>query len=365
MPTIWRVGGILSRRINAVRRDCAGSGSVRRLPDAEADYSTQIESQHGLLFAEQYLEAASYGKLDIEFAPLHHWLRVEHNYDHYLGRSRNGERITGEIDEDAVRLADPDFDFTGQDIVMIVMPSSHFGGGNAGGRVSTEEGGLSTTRVNTSFSKSRLPHEWGSTAAHELAHNLGLSDLYDRSGSRAPRPPEVEGWTWANMGLMGFSIWLPPGYGYGFERDEMLAWSRWQLGWLDPTQIRCITDPEATVTLSPVANPGNGPAMAAIPLSGTELIVIESRRKLGYDTDSGIWADRDLLPEGVLVYTVDAGLSTGLLPIKGANETTSGFSRESPFLTEGQSTTVAGYTITLQSDDGETHTVKISKTSVG
>ena len=25
--------------------------------------------------------------------------------------------------------------------------------------------------------------------------------------------------------------------------EEMLAWSRWQLGWLDPTQIRCLTEP--------------------------------------------------------------------------------------------------------------------------
>ena len=98
--------------------------------------------------------------------------------------------------------------------------------------------------------------------------------------------------------------------------------------------------------------------MAAIPLSGTEVIVVESRRRLGYD--SGILSIR---PGGVLVYTVDAALTTGALPIKGANETTSGFSDESPFLTEGQSITVAGYTITLLSDDGETHTIKIYRTN--
>ena len=62
--------------------------------------------------------------------------------------------------------------------------------------------------------------------------------------------------------------------------SEMLAWSRWQLGWLEPAQIRCVTGTEATVTLSPVANPGTGTAMAAIPISRHKAIVMESRHKL-------------------------------------------------------------------------------------
>ncbi len=325
-------------------------------PDAEAEYSTRHESRESLPYAEQYLETASYGKLDIEFVPLHRWLRVENNYADYLGSLYNESES---ISEAATRLADPEFDFSGIDVVMTVGPSTHFKGANAGGQVTTDGSSLATTRINVPsrsiiFLGDGTLREWGHAATHELAHSLGLADLYDASGSRASRTPEVANWRSAEFGLMGFRVLLPPEYGYRFDGGEMLAWNRWLLGWLDPTQIRCITEPEATVDLAPVADPGDGAAMAAIPLSGTEVIVVESRRRLGY---SPLW------PGGVLVYTVDAALETGALPIKGANETTSGFSDESAFLTEGQSTTVAGYTITLLSDDGETHLVKVSRTS--
>ena len=328
-------------------------------PDAEAEYSTRHESRESLRYAEQYLEAASYGKLDIEFVPLHRWLRVENNYGDYLGSVYNESES---ISEAAARLADPEFDFSGIDVVMTVGPSTHFDGANAGGQVTTDEGSLTTNRINVPsrsiiFLGDGTLQEWGHAATHELAHSLGLADLYDARGARAPRSPEVTNWPSAEFGLMGFNVLLPPEYGYRFDGGEMLAWTRWLLGWLDPAQIRCITEPEATVDLTPVADPGDGTAMAAVPISRTEVIVIESRRKLGYDTGS------PLVAEGVLVYTVDAAIATGALPIKGANETTSGFSDESPFLTEGQSITVAGYTITLLSDDGETHTVKISRTS--
>ena len=329
-------------------------------PDAEAEYSTRHESRESLRYAEQYLEAASYGKLDIEFVPLHRWLRVENNYGDYLGSVYNESES---ISEAAARLADPEFDFSGIDVVMTVGPSTHFDGANAGGQVTTDEGSLATNRINLPsswiiFLGDGTLQEWGHAATHELAHSLGLADLYDARGARAPRSPEVANWPSADFGLMGFRVFLPPEYGYRFDGGEMLAWNRWLLGWLDTAQIRCITEPEATVDLTPVADPGDGTAMAAIPLSRTEVIVVESRRRFGYDSDIS-----QRLPEGVLVYTVDAALATGALPIKGANETTSGFSDESPFLTEGQSITVAGYTITLLSDDGETHTVKISRTS--
>ncbi len=329
-------------------------------PDAEAEYSTRHESRESLRYAEQYLEAGSYGKLDIEFVPLHRWLRVENNYGDYLGSVYNESES---ISEAAARLADPEFDFSGIDVVMTVGPGTHFDGANAGGQVTTDEGSLTTNRINLPsswiiFLGDGTLQEWGHAATHELAHSLGLADLYDARGSRASRTPEVANWPSAEFGLMGFNVLLPPEYGYRFDGGEMLAWNRWLLGWLDPAQIRCITEPEATVDLTPVADPGDGTAMAAIPLSRTEVIVVESRRRFGYDSDIS-----QRLPEGVLVYTVDAALATGALPIKGANETTSGFSDESPFLTEGQSITVAGYTITLLSDDGETHTVKISRTS--
>ena len=138
--------------------------------------------------------------------------------------------------------------------------------------------------------------------------------------------------------------------------SEMLAWSRWQLGWLEPAQIRCVTGTEATVTLSPVANPGTGTAMAAIPISRHKAIIMESRHKLGYDTA--------LATEGVLVYTVDAALATRRLPLKMAGDTGNAQVNDYPILTQGQSVTIGGYTITVQSvtPSGDTITITKDKT---
>ena len=97
-------------------------------PDAVANHSTEEEAALGLPYAEQYLEAASYGRLDVEFVALHRWLRAENNYDHYASPGALGEaRVV--IDSEAVRLADPSFDFTGFHAAMTVLPSSHFAGG--------------------------------------------------------------------------------------------------------------------------------------------------------------------------------------------------------------------------------------------
>ena len=66
--------------------------------------------------------------------------------------------------------------------------------------------------------------------------------------------------------------------------------------------------------------------MAAVPLSDTEVIVVESRRKIGYDGEGF-----GTLPgEGVLVYTVDAALSSGELPIKIGEDTGDGHIERSP-----------------------------------
>ena len=325
-------------------------------PDAVAAHTTRQEADQSLAYIEKYLETASYGRLDIEFVPLHRWLRAEHNHDHYLSGA-----VTGAMDKEAVRLADPHFDFTGHDILMIVMPSTHFHGANATGMVYTQEGALTTTRINTALSaKPRsTPLGWGHKATHEIAHTLGLLDMYAYDTSRHELPAG-EQWVSTHFGLMGLEASYPSTRQDRVYAREMLAWSRWQLGWMNPSQIRCITEPDITVTLNPIAlDPGNATAMAAIPLSQSKVIVIESRRKLGYDTSR----DASLATEGVLVYTVNATLGSGGLPIKLAGDTGNGRIDRYPILTVGQSVTTHGYTITVDTDNGDTHTITINTTS--
>lgn len=150
----------------------------------------------------------------------------------------------------------------------------------------------------------------------------------------------------------------------------MLAWSRWQLGWLSETQVSCVTDDKATVRLGPVASPGAETAMAAIPLNSHEVIVIESRRQIGYDAPDGYVASSGattefptLITPGVVVYTVDSFVESGKLPVKFAGDSGNGQVNDFPVLELGESVTLRGYTITVTADDGDTHTVSMTRKS--
>ena len=97
--------------------------------------------------------------------------------------------------------------------------------------------------------------------------------------------------------------------------------------------------------------------MAAIPLNLHQIIVIENRRKLGYDAaptpvhhTGNVTPSHGLLEEGVLVYTVDTLIESGQLPIKILGNTRVGGFDSFPVLTAGESVTLHGYTITITND---------------
>ncbi|MCY3650596.1 MAG: hypothetical protein F4Z00_04020 [Acidimicrobiaceae bacterium] len=363
-------------------------------PDAVATHSTEVEAALGLPYAEAYLEAVSYGRLDVEFVALHRWLRAENNYDHYAQPGALGDaRVV--VDSEAVRLADPSFDFTGFHAAMTVLPSSHFAGGenNLYG-LSTDEGPVGpVSRVNNfALDEPREAFRWGDVAAHELMHGLGLPDHYPYDGSvhqlLEPSGSQAETVVRGNFGLMGLTAvfraraadrrhridWVYPNgatstsYAETLTAAEMLAWSRWQLGWLDESQVRCIDTPDARVRLSPVADPGAGVAMAVVPLSETEMLVIESRRQIGYDAvemerfpDGVVASVPKLAVEGVLIYTVDASRLSGQLPVWLAGDSGNGQVDAYPILVRGERVFVAGYTIGVVAADGNTHIVQIIK----
>ena len=361
-------------------------------PDARAPYSTQEETDRldsfpsdgslyygNLATVEKYLETASYGKLDVELIPLRRWLRTRHNLVEFLYDPNAffyGGAISHHISAEAIELADDTVDVSEVDVIVTVLPSSYFRGGRAQGAVQADGRIIPTLQVNViprGRPSSNMPQAWGHTTAHEIAHILGLTDLYptQQGGYQGefpiPPAPADMGWVHVETGLMGLEghYLAPQTATKGIDSTralEMLAWSRWQLGWLEPTQIRCVTEPSATVTLSPVTDPGTGVVMAAVPTSDTHLIVIESRRDRGYD--GGQLTTYDRTPqhnEGVFVYTVDSSLTE--LPIKFATDDGDGQLDQSPTLPLGGTLNIKGYKITVIADDGNTHTVQITNTT--
>ena len=388
LPT-WAPTAVGSLRVAVVFAD---------FPDAQATHSTQEEAEFGLPFMTRFLETVSYGRLDVTTEVRHGWLRMTRPYSDYMSERATNEQVsepdagTRSLSREIVAAADPSFDFAGSDVVLFVLPSSHFAGGQAGGNVSADGSLMQITFANTMpLSQQTSARNWGLIAAHEVAHALGLTDLYPY-GDDHQRTPRTDGQHWVRtvFGRMRLESYFPASADDSrFEEirrhadghtqttnarhvtfDEMLAWSRWQLGWLDDDQIRCVTDSVATVELEPVAAPGAGTVMAVVPLAQNQVLVMESRRRLGFDsvrpyTDSlGTRVTPPGLPvEGVLVYTVDASLGAGDLPLKVAGDSGDGTVADFPLLEPGDSITVRGYTVSVlaDSDLGRSHTVSILK----
>ncbi len=362
-------------------------------PDAQATHTAEDEAALGLPWAEEYLEAASYGQLDVQFVPHRQWLRAPQSHSDYLEESPGGGlRVTGDaIYAAAIELIDDEIDFSGFHSLAVVLPSSHFSGGTAGGAVEVD--GVSLRRHinnNRPLAEPVEPTGWGFVAAHELVHNLGLLDLYpyDSAAHEQPGPPSGQEWIPVRFGLMELNAYFLadaslllrrttktyPDGGWEWRQVErllpieMLAWSRWQLGWLPEHQIQCVTGGTATVALAPISSADGAVAMAAVPIDQHQIIVIESRRQLGYDRGreftwqrGGTGRMQALIEEGALVYTVDSFIGSGELPIKIAGDSGNGQVDEFPVLTRGESVTLHGYTITVTAADGDTHTVSITR----
>ena len=133
--------------------------------------------------------------------------------------------------------------------------------------------------------------------AHEYGHVLGLPDLYDTDYSSGG----IGEW-----GLMSGGSWTArEGDPVGSSPSHMTAWSKMQMGWLDPVIINAVTPgvliPPAET--SPVAYRVFRQGEAG----GNEYFLIENRRALGFD--EGLLRRQIAYglaqPEGLVIYHID------------------------------------------------------------
>lgn len=271
--------------------DAPGQGSAL---DRLAEFFPQTQ---------KWFTTSSYGRLDYRpEAPIAHWLRMPKSFKEY-GIERGAPFDPGyrELVQDIVAAADPAVDFRHYDLVNVLITP------NAG--PSALDTVLSVTFAgnveapvadgvpvaNVSFIYSRQDDGSGSYALtgyrvlpHENGHVFGLPDLYTQEGGSAVGHWDIMSEDW----------------GAG---NDLLAWHKWKLGWLDDSQVGCAATPGSTeYTLTPLAGKG-GRKLVFVPISSKAGYALELRTPEGNDAA--------VCRPGILIYKVDADVDTGNGPI--------------------------------------------------
>ena len=219
--------------------------------------------------ASSWFRSVSYGRLALEVETVPRWLPLPASSTEYLADP-------GRYLADAVAAADPYVDFSRVDVVYLAP---------AAGTPETQTSAILNgfgVRADGRDVRFWVPFDAGFAEQddewlllHETGHLLGLPDLYVRGAAG----------TFHRWDLMAARY-----------PSELFAWHRWKLGWLDPTQVVCISGRTTrVVTLSPLERPGGRKAIFV--RRGRRVFAVEVRAHIGYD--------RTLCETGVLVYEVD------------------------------------------------------------
>ena len=121
---------------------------------------------------------------------------------------------------------------------------------------------------------------------------------------------------------------------------EYLAWERWILSWLDDNQVVCLPSGKITANLNAVPLSG-GQKMIVSPISETRAVVVEVRRRVGYDLS--------LPEEGPLVYLVYTSRQNGDGVIKVLPLNDSDVQKTSAPLSVGETLTFEGVSVLYNS----------------
>ena len=285
------------------------TGTVRALnlmvdfPDAPGQGSPLDRLAEFFPQTREWFAISSYGRLDYRAeAPVTRWLRMPRRFTEYgIERGAPFEPAYRVLAQDIVAAADPEVDFRSYDLINILVtpnagPSaldtvlSVTFSGNAQAPVAD-----GVTVANASFVYSRQDDGSGSydetgyrVLPHENGHVFGLPDLYTPDGGGAVGHWDIMSEDWG-------------------ANNDLLAWHKWKLGWLDDSQVACAVTPGTSEhVLTPLARAG-GTKLVVVPLSARSGYAVELRTRGGND--------EEVCRPGVLIYRVDADVDTGRGPV--------------------------------------------------
>jgi M6 family metalloprotease-like protein len=267
--------------------------------DLHASESTSNLYNRFVPHSRAWYEEVSYGRLQLSVTPVQHWLRMPHSLSAYgLGDGISWPEHRDYI-ADAIAAADDEVDFSRYQVVYVVAAkgtrverSPAFQAYPGSG---IEADGHELRYGATFFDDTRSDSRYAASVfIHETGHILGLPDLYD-----VPKPTYWSLFRYA--GGWDTMSWNSPG-------GHFLAWEKWKLGWLDPSQLTCLNGPgSVTTTITPLERPG-GLKAVVIPTGISSAFVVEARKRIGQDAG--------LCEDGILVYSVDASVRSGYGPVR-------------------------------------------------
>lgn len=252
---------------------------------------------------QEWFRTASYGRLDYQPAtPVTRWLRMPRPFKGY-GIERGAPFDPGyrQLVQDIVATADPMVDFSAYDILNVLI-TPNAGPSALDTVLSVTFAGNGDAPVadgvpiaNASFVYSRQDDGSGSYSRtgyrvlpHENGHTFGLPDLYTQEGGGAVGHWDIMSEDW------------------GADND-MLGWHKWKLGWLDASQVGCVTARGSVeYELTPLYRPGGG-KLVLVPVDARSSYALEVREQGGND--------EVVCRPGVLIYKVDGTIDTGHGPV--------------------------------------------------
>lgn len=288
--------------------------------------------------ATEFYKEISYGRLELNLDAHHEWLRLSKPSAHY-GKGIYKFLPHREFIQEAVDLADSKVDFSETDVVLVMSnPEAKaialgpvFKSLDAEYQIKTAE-----KRISVGITSGYDLNYWGGLwLAHETGHTFGLPDLYLFEGENTLSSV-------GTFGIMGTSAGNAPGY---------FAFERWVLGWLDDDQIYCHSEGEVEMEIEAIENKGGTKAII-IPIDSTSALLVESRRKIGFDKKTR---------EGALVYLVNTSLPGGSGPI----QVRPGFESEFQFLqdaplSKGESYTYKNISVEVLESEASRDKIKLT-----
>lgn len=257
-------------------------------PDAEAKESSEerMKKVLGEGRFEEIFRVQSYGKVSFDIQQVHDWRRLPKSHKEYSSKTTESHR---ELFVEIFKLY-PEINFLDYDYIMANVTRI---GNTAFGEREAIAIPYRGTKIKVALNIV-TPNPY--VLVHETAHLMGLPDIYTYGGVDGPKNPA------GPWDIMSNS----------YKATGFLGWHRHKLKWLDADRKTCLSEGTHTVNISAL-NSDSGISMVVIPvddpLKPSKVFVVELAQSV--KLKGGEYS----VPEGVLIYSVDARIVSGRNPV--------------------------------------------------